>query len=860
MKTGVIIGTILLVITCLLAITKADITTKTVAKGEYPASVVFSDFMAMYWGYNATTEILEIAMVGKTDGMLSVCFGITTDGMTGCDFVGGFINSTGGIEVRDGDLFGIGSVPSQDTHTSIVGYNGGEIVTGGVTYTTIKIQRSLLRKHTGKKLKDSVEPHSWCYTPSKTWTAAHTALASARGRFSVNMLAAGKAQLAKDLFPFHYFIMGIMIALVIICGFIVNIARPLKLSIPFQLLLYRPLVYKPLPHWMLYRTPAIILKMTFGELLVLFAYLVHIGMSFLYVILNSFVNTKWSSPGDPISRLLGELGLFHISLVLAASSKNSIFFLIFGIPFERAIKYHAWAGSMMYLCIFLHGFILLIEYSLSASGFLYIIQWQTTTTYWVGAGPIAFVFFTLLVLCSMHVVRRKMWELFRITHFLFYHAGIVFTYLHLKSNFLKYTYMILPGVLYLIDIIIRIANYIVPVKIHEVKVHKKTNVTEVILSRPFILKPKAGQYLFFYCPQVSPLQSHPFSIANDPSQDDNKLRIMAKDIGGYTKKLLKYASIVAEDEAKRSKMFVRLEGPYGSPALPINDYQQVALVAGGIGITPIVSHALEMLALPDTKFTKHINLLWVMRTTDSYEMLADTFERLSNMATDKKRLHITLGFSNATQEEKDSSKVLAFAAKFNTDGVRRVEVGTFNEIEMQEHSIDKEHKPTEEPSPQEVSAQEVSSQEVSSQEVSSQEVDPVKSSAEEQGAETQPEVAAPEQADIQQTEEQHVEPVAESSVEFSENPRNNSSSGEIAPEAVVSSNEFVSVDLIFQRPDLKQYILGTRSFYAKSENCPPLGVMVCGPLPLIKGLNYACASCESVFKKPVHFFQHEFTF
>ena len=59
----------------------------------------------------------------------------------------------------------------------------------------------------------------------------------------------------------------------------------------------------------------------------------------------------------------------------------------------------------------------------------------------------------------------------------------------------------------------------------------------------------------------------------------------------------------------------RLDGPYGRPALPLTSYSALVLVAGGVGITPCVSHAAAALALGFKG--PQLTLLWAVRDADA---------------------------------------------------------------------------------------------------------------------------------------------------------------------------------------------------------------------------------------------------
>lgn len=74
------------------------------------------------------------------------------------------------------------------------------------------------------------------------------------------------------------------------------------------------------------------------------------------------------------------------------------------------------------------------------------------------------------------------------------------------------------------------------------------------------------------------LQQHPFSIASSATRSD-EIRMVIKNLGDFSAR--------AQHLQPGTRAF--LEGPYGSFALQQNNRSGVVLIAGGIGITPILS-------------------------------------------------------------------------------------------------------------------------------------------------------------------------------------------------------------------------------------------------------------------------------
>ena len=55
------------------------------------------------------------------------------------------------------------------------------------------------------------------------------------------------------------------------------------------------------------------------------------------------------------ARGLGHVANLSMSLLLFPVTRNSIWEHVFGVPFERAIKYHRWAGVFFFIANAAHG-------------------------------------------------------------------------------------------------------------------------------------------------------------------------------------------------------------------------------------------------------------------------------------------------------------------------------------------------------------------------------------------------------------------------------------------------------------------------------------------------------------------------
>lgn len=129
------------------------------------------------------------------------------------------------------------------------------------------------------------------------------------------------------------------------------------------------------------------------------------------------------------------------------------------------------------------------------------------------------------------------------------------------------------------------------------------------------LKYTPGQFGFFtFYQEGLKAEEHPFSISSAPHQYP-QISITVKELGDYTKKI----GSVLEGS------FVTVDGPYGKFSHRFHqDEEAVVFIAGGVGITPILSMLRHMTKLD--KDQKAL-LIWGMNTQEDY-IIRDEIEQM----------------------------------------------------------------------------------------------------------------------------------------------------------------------------------------------------------------------------------------
>ncbi len=272
---------------------------------------------------------------------------------------------------------------------------------------------------------------------------------------------------------------------------------------------------------------------------------------------------------------------------------------------DRQYIVHRLTGRASVLFMVLHPLFLLVHRSFSLETLKVFLvpglEWS------VSLGTISFIVACLLI--SITLLIRLPYHIWFITHrFMIVVLILAFVHTVLAGSDVK-AHPVMMGVLSFFFAAGVISNFYMavlyrPLNAQSMKVKgAKTfsDIIELIIDRPkgFDLEP--GQFVFVQFPDVNRMEFFPFSISSDRYDDHLRLSIRAS--GDTTKKLSGSVSRGAK---------VRLIGPYGKFGKRyISHDRDMVWVAGGIGITPFLSMAMNETVHPTDR---NIDLIYVMRT------------------------------------------------------------------------------------------------------------------------------------------------------------------------------------------------------------------------------------------------------
>ena len=136
---------------------------------------------------------------------------------------------------------------------------------------------------------------------------------------------------------------------------------------------------------------------------------------------------------------------------------------------------------------------------------------------------------------------------------------------------------------------------------------------------------KPGQYVYIRMPGIALFQNHPFTIASlcsddlSPAheQECQDMVLVFRPFKGFTSRVVDTA--LEHGPWKTYRAF--LDGPYGGCRRRLDAFDHVVMIAGGSGITAIVSQLLDLVQrMRDGKaVTKTVQLIWAMKRPEAME-------------------------------------------------------------------------------------------------------------------------------------------------------------------------------------------------------------------------------------------------
>ncbi|XP_058179308.1 ferric reduction oxidase 2-like [Rhododendron vialii] len=310
----------------------------------------------------------------------------------------------------------------------------------------------------------------------------------------------------------------------------------------------------------------------------------------------------WESKLDSAALRLGLVGNICLAFLFFPVTRCSSVLPLFGLTSEASVKYHIWIGHIAMTLFTAHG-VCYVIYWVVTHQISQMVKWDKTGVANV-AGEIALLAGLAMWVTTFPRIRRKMFELFFYTHHL-YIVFIIFFVFHVG---IAYSCMMLPGFyLFLVDRFLRFLQSRRGVRLVSARV-LPCEAVELSFSKSRGLSYTPTSIMFMNVPGISKMQWHPFTISSSSNLEPEKLSVIIKSEGSWSKKLYQ---MLSSPNSSLDHLDVSIEGPYGPVSTDFLRHETIVMVSGGSGISPFISIIRDLTFLTETLKCKTPQILLI---------------------------------------------------------------------------------------------------------------------------------------------------------------------------------------------------------------------------------------------------------
>ncbi|CAK7223692.1 ferric-chelate reductase Frp1 [Sporothrix eucalyptigena] len=334
----------------------------------------------------------------------------------------------------------------------------------------------------------------------------------------------------------------------------------------------------------------------FGSLFVIAAYLTFILV--LQFIPAGDGAVSGAQHDQALSVRAAWLAVAQMPLVVLLAGKNNLVGLVAGLgpgAYERLNVFHRWtARGMLLLATFHFG---IESFGWNEFGLMQL-EWQTDTC--PPTGIAAYALLLWMNLTTIAPLRHLSYELFVAQHLVTFFGFVIALMMHLPTTALySRVYVYIPIGLYVLDRGIRSLRFVLHNSLlgrHAGRASLEgledgtdaggATRIRVSSSNRHLTSWKAGSYVLLGIPRFGVAQSHPATILSTPTSHGGDLVFLLRAHGGFTRKIFQAASTKSDHS---SDLVAFIDGPYGASQSDFAAFDTVLLVAGGTGVTFVLS-------------------------------------------------------------------------------------------------------------------------------------------------------------------------------------------------------------------------------------------------------------------------------
>ncbi|QIX00542.1 hypothetical protein AMS68_006059 [Peltaster fructicola] len=339
---------------------------------------------------------------------------------------------------------------------------------------------------------------------------------------------------------------------------------------------------------------------------------------------------QYGSP--PLAIRSGMIAVAMMPWIVALSMKANFISMMTGIGHERLNVCHRWLAWLFLLMSLIHTIPFYIQPVWDQGGLLVFNAYFSQSGIAIyGTGIAALVPAIVLCIHSLPPLRRRFYEFFVTVHVPISIVLLGMLFWHCANYLTSWAYLWSTVGIWVASYIARLfyLNWTNPWRMSWL-VGEECAVTimqedAVKITIPTQMKWRPGQYIYLRMPGISIFENHPFTIASLCSEafpsgygDEYKdLVVVFRPFRGFTRKVVEKAL----DNGPWHTYRAFIDGPYGGMRRTLHSFDHVVLIAGGSGVTALVSHLLDLVKRmrDGNAVTKRVHIIWALKRPEIME-------------------------------------------------------------------------------------------------------------------------------------------------------------------------------------------------------------------------------------------------